>query len=144
MGRAGDCQGQLPLCWGLPVQKGIPLLISNRIVCALSSKTLCSKILEQCKMLGQVLVLWALAFWILGYWLVPIGLDLAGLEREELSARGQALVHALQDLGQLSITLAVLWRALHRSVLFTNSTIPLLLKVHVCNQPLEFSCSDDY
>ncbi len=33
--------------------------------------------------------LWLMAFWVLGYVALPGGLDLLGLEREELTARGQ-------------------------------------------------------
>lgn len=33
--------------------------------------------------------LWLLAFWALGYFALPNSLDLLGLERGELSARGQ-------------------------------------------------------
>ena len=41
-------------------------------------------------MVVQVMVLWVTAFWLLGCFVVPIALDLAGLEREDLSSRGQA------------------------------------------------------
>lgn len=33
--------------------------------------------------------LWLMAFWLLGYVALPGGLELLGLEREELTARGQ-------------------------------------------------------
>jgi len=60
----------------------------------------------------QVSVLWLLAFWILGYWVLPCLLDLAGLERDDLSRRGQALVHLVLDVGQLGLTIAILWKKL--------------------------------
>lgn len=37
----------------------------------------------------QVMILWLMAFWVLGYVALPGGLELLGLEREELTARGQ-------------------------------------------------------
>ena len=37
----------------------------------------------------QVMFLWLLAFWALGYFALPNSLDLLGLERGDLSARGQ-------------------------------------------------------
>lgn len=37
----------------------------------------------------QVMFLWLFAFWVLGYLALPGGLELLGLEREELTARGQ-------------------------------------------------------
>jgi hypothetical protein len=37
----------------------------------------------------QVMVLWLFAFWVLGYLALPSGLELLGVEREELTARGQ-------------------------------------------------------
>ena len=60
----------------------------------------------------QVLVLWLLAFWLLGSWLLPTSLEFAGFERDDLSRRGQALVHLLLDFGQLGLTLAILYRRL--------------------------------
>ena len=42
---------------------------------------------------AQVMVLWLLAFWVLGYFALPGSLELLGLEREELTARGQVRPH---------------------------------------------------
>jgi hypothetical protein len=42
----------------------------------------------------QVMMLWLLAFWVLGYLALPSGLELFGVEREELTARGQACLLA--------------------------------------------------
>lgn len=64
------------------------------------------------KEVTSVSVLWLLAFWILGYWVVPCVLDLAGYERDDLSRRGQALVHLVLDVGQLGLTIAILWQKL--------------------------------
>ena len=60
----------------------------------------------------QISVLWLLAFWILGYWILPCLLDLAGYERDDLSRRGQALLHLILDVGQLGFTIAILWKRL--------------------------------
>ena len=37
----------------------------------------------------QVMLLWLVAFWVLGYFALPGSLELLGLERDELTARGQ-------------------------------------------------------
>ncbi len=42
----------------------------------------------------QVMFLWLLAFWALGYFALPNSLDLLGLERGDLSARGQVATQA--------------------------------------------------
>ncbi len=63
-------------------------------------------------MFVQISILWLLAFWILGYWILPCLLDLAGYERDDLSRRGQALVHLILDVGQLGLTIAILWKRL--------------------------------
>lgn len=47
------------------------------------------------EMVVQVMVLWVTAFWLLGCFVVPIALDLAGLEREDLSSRGQVSPYTL-------------------------------------------------
>ncbi|KAK9915094.1 hypothetical protein WJX75_004689 [Coccomyxa subellipsoidea] len=60
----------------------------------------------------QVMILWLMAFWVLGYVALPGGLELLGLEREELTARGQALVHLVLDVGELGATLGILWGCL--------------------------------
>lgn len=60
----------------------------------------------------QVLLLWLMAFWFLGHCLLPTSFDFAGLERDDLSMRGQALVHLVLDFGQLGLTLAILHQKL--------------------------------
>ncbi|KAK9829399.1 hypothetical protein WJX72_005594 [[Myrmecia] bisecta] len=62
----------------------------------------------------QVMILWVLAFWILGYWIIPLGLGTFGLEREDLTTRGQALVHLLLDVSEMGVTLGLLWACLRR------------------------------
>jgi hypothetical protein len=52
---------------------------------------------------------WFLAFWFLGYWVVPVSLELLGVERDELSSRGQALLHLVLDFGEMGVTIGVLW-----------------------------------
>ncbi|KAL0029813.1 hypothetical protein WJX77_001509 [Trebouxia sp. C0004] len=64
------------------------------------------------KEVASISTLWLLAFWILGYWILPCLLDLAGYERDDLSRRGQALVHLILDVGQLGLTIAILWKRL--------------------------------
>ena len=59
-----------------------------------------------------VMGLWLLAFWSLGYVLVPGALEAAGVARDELTARGAALLHLALDAGELAATGAVLWRCL--------------------------------
>lgn len=44
--------------------------------------------------------------------MLPCLLDLAGYERDDLSRRGQALVHLVLDVGQLGLTIAILWKRL--------------------------------
>lgn len=64
------------------------------------------------KEVASISILWLLAFWILGYWILPCLLDLAGYERDDLSRRGQALLHLILDVGQLGFTIAILWKRL--------------------------------
>lgn len=45
---------------------------------------------------------------------VPIGLSVLGLDRDELSARGHALLHLGLDLSQLGVTLGILWGCLRQ------------------------------
>ncbi len=63
-------------------------------------------------MFVQTSILWLLAFWILCYWILPCLLDLAGYERDDLSRRGQALLHLILDVGQLGLTIGILWKRL--------------------------------
>ena len=58
------------------------------------------------------MALWLLAFWSLGYLAVPGVLELLGVARDELSGRGQAVVHLALDAGELGVTAGVLWRCL--------------------------------
>ena len=45
----------------------------------------------------QVMFLWLVTFWALGYVLLPLGLEVLGLEREELTSRGHALLHFVRS-----------------------------------------------
>lgn len=56
----------------------------------------------------QVLLLWLMSFWILGYWVLPTCLEFAGYSSDDLSSRGQALMHLIVDFGQLGLTVAIL------------------------------------
>lgn len=58
----------------------------------------------------QVMMLWLLAYIVIGQVAVPITLSLLGLDRDELTIRGHALLHLCLDLSQLGVTLMILWR----------------------------------
>jgi len=60
----------------------------------------------------QVMVLWLLAYIIIGQVAVPMGLSLLGIDRDELSIRGHALLHLALDVSQLAGTLLILWGCL--------------------------------
>lgn len=53
-----------------------------------------------------------MSLWILGYWVLPTCLEFAGFNCDDLSSRGQALVHVIIDFGQLGLTLAILYHRL--------------------------------
>ena len=57
------------------------MLLSVGQICLACAHTSCT--------CPQVMFLWLLAFWALGYFALPNSLDLLGLERGDLSARGQ-------------------------------------------------------
>lgn len=56
----------------------------------------------------QVFTLWLMSLWILGAWVAPTCLEFAGFTCDDLSSRGQALMHVINDFGQLGLTLAIL------------------------------------
>lgn len=60
----------------------------------------------------QVLLLWLMSFWLLGVWILPTCLDFAGYSPDDLSSRGQALMHLIIDFGQLGLTIAILYQRL--------------------------------
>jgi hypothetical protein len=60
------------------------------------------------------MLLWLLAYALLGQLLLPVALGLLGIERDELSARGHALLHLSLDVAQLAATAAILWGCLRR------------------------------
>ena len=62
---------------GFPVLLGSPSRSLDRMLCTDA----------------QVMLLWLISFWVLGYVALPGGLELLGLEREELTARGQVRTH---------------------------------------------------
>jgi uncharacterized protein len=65
-----------------------------------------------CNAMLQVMVLWLLAYIIIGQVAVPVGLSLLGLDRDELSVRGHAMLHLCLDLSQLGFTLGILGHCL--------------------------------
>ncbi|KAK3001809.1 hypothetical protein RJ639_021851 [Escallonia herrerae] len=46
----------------------------------------------------RVTILWILAFWFVGNWVVPCGAYLAGVNKESITYRGQALLSLLTDI----------------------------------------------
>lgn len=60
------------------------------------------------------MVLWLLAYIIIGQVAVPMVLSLLGLDRDELSIRGHAILHLCLDLSQLGVTLFILWQCLKK------------------------------
>lgn len=60
----------------------------------------------------QVMFLWLLAYLLVGQVAVPVALALAGLDRDELSSRGYAVLHLGLDVSELLVTLLILWRCL--------------------------------
>lgn len=58
------------------------------------------------------MVLWLLAYVVIGQVAVPIGLSALGLDRDELSVRGHAILHLCLDLSQLGVTLLILRQCL--------------------------------
>ena len=98
----------------------------------------------------QVFVLWLLSTWILGYWVLPTMLEFAGYCPDDLSSRGQALMHVIVDFGQLGLTFLILnkrlkayrpwhlgwfrsyWQPIHKwlgPVLCASGLFPLLASV---------------
>lgn len=73
------------------------------------------------------MVLWLLAYIVIGQVAVPITLSQLGLDRDELSLRGHALLHLCLDLSQLGVTLMILWRCLRwgRSLALFLPLLPL-------------------
>lgn len=65
-------------------------------------------------MLIQVTVLWISAFWFVGSWIVPLGAYIAGLNKESLTYRGQALFSLLTDMTEGLAGIAILHRCLSR------------------------------
>ena len=53
-----------------------------------------------------------MSFWILGIWILPTCLEFAGYNPDDLSSRGQALMHLIIDFGQLGLTIAILYQRL--------------------------------
>lgn len=53
-----------------------------------------------------------MSFWILGVWILPTCLEFAGYSPDDLSSRGQALMHLIIDFGQLGLTIAILYQRL--------------------------------
>ncbi|KAM7525822.1 hypothetical protein LguiA_015724 [Lonicera macranthoides] len=62
----------------------------------------------------QVTVLWISAFWFVGSWIVPLGAYIAGLNKESLTYRGQALFSLLTDMTEGLAGIAILHRCLSR------------------------------
>ena len=65
----------------------------------------------------EIVLLWLAAYWTFSHALLPACVDWQGLDAEgniaaALSSRQQALVHVVLDLGNLALTLFILWRSL--------------------------------
>jgi len=60
----------------------------------------------------QVMFLWLLSYLLVGHVFVPLVLAAAGVDRDELSSRGFAILHLGLDVSELAVTLAILWRCL--------------------------------
>jgi len=60
----------------------------------------------------QVMVLWLLAYILIGQVAVPMLLTFLGIDRDNMSVRGHAVLHLCLDMSQLGVTLLILWRCL--------------------------------
>ncbi|GAX74910.1 hypothetical protein CEUSTIGMA_g2356.t1 [Chlamydomonas eustigma] len=60
----------------------------------------------------QVMVLWLLAYILIGQVAVPMLLTFMGIDRDNMSVRGHAVLHLCLDMSQLGVTLVILWRCL--------------------------------
>lgn len=60
----------------------------------------------------QVMFLWLLAYLLVGQVAVPVVLAMLGLDRDDLSSRGYAVLHLGLDLSELLVTMLILWRCL--------------------------------
>ena len=68
----------------------------------------------QCFLWLQVIFLWLLLLWILLVWVGPLTIRFYRLNPDNLSTTAQALVHLGVDVGQLVVTIAILWRKLKK------------------------------
>ena len=62
----------------------------------------------------QVMLLWVVAFWFIGSWMVPFAAHLAGVNRESLTFRGQALFSLVTDVTEGLAGIMILHRCLSR------------------------------
>jgi len=60
----------------------------------------------------QVMLLWICSFWLVGSWIVPFLAYTAGIRKETLSYRGQALYSLLTDFAEGMVGIAILHRCL--------------------------------
>ncbi|CAN1189610.1 Putative membrane peptidase YdiL [Linum perenne] len=62
----------------------------------------------------QVMLLWVVSFWFIGSWVVPLAAHIAGLNKESLTFRGQALFSLVTDVTEGLAGIAILLRCLSR------------------------------
>lgn len=62
----------------------------------------------------QVMLLWICSFWLVGSWIVPFLAYTAGIRKETLSYRGQALYSLLTDVAEGMVGIAILHRCLEK------------------------------
>ncbi|KAE8706364.1 CAAX amino terminal protease family protein isoform 2 [Hibiscus syriacus] len=62
----------------------------------------------------QVMLLWVAAFWFIGSWIIPFAAHMAGLSKESLTFREQALFSLVTDVSEGLSGIAILHRCLSR------------------------------
>ncbi|KAF6154539.1 hypothetical protein GIB67_027812 [Kingdonia uniflora] len=62
----------------------------------------------------QVMLLWIVAFWFVGSWIIPFLAHTAGINKDSLTYRGQALYSLLTDVAEGLAGIAILHRCLSR------------------------------